>query len=353
MMTNMTASNQIVAFYREMNGTLTYVGTFPTFGTGTGTREVSAATANDGIDPLASQDSLALSPDGRYLFAVNAGSNSISSFKIGNNGVPILVDVRPSGGVQPNSMSVLGNLLYVSHVGNAANDFASNLTGFLINNNGRLYPIPGATHSLSTVNAQPSQVLFNLDGSKLVVSELSTNHLSVFQVNHDGSLMGPIINTASGTLPFGSLFLSSGVLLVTEAGTSALSSYALSPDGSLNAISGSVPNGQMTSCWVAAARNEQFAYTSNTLSGTIAIYRIASNGEVNFIRNVPSTPAGTPTGLPIDIRTSKDGRFCYVLNGNQGTISVFQIEDDGSLGHLQVAAWTKLPYFGSQGLAVL
>ncbi|MBO7743645.1 beta-propeller fold lactonase family protein [Paenibacillus sp. MWE-103] len=177
--------------------------------------------------------------------------------------------------------------------------------------------------------------------------------LSVFNVNRDGSLIGPVINESSGTLPFGSLFLSSGVLLVTEAGSSALSSYSLNRDGNLSVISGSVPNGQKTSCWVAATRNEQFAYTSNTLSGTIAIYRIDYSGAAYFIRNVPSTPPGIPTGLPIDIRTSKDGRYFYALNGNQGTISVFQIDEDGSLRHLQVAAWTKLPYFGSQGLAVL
>ncbi len=43
----------------------------------------------------------------------------------------------------------------------------------------------------------------------------------------------------------------------------------------------------------------------------------------------------------------------YTLNGNQGTVSVFNIQDDGSLVRLQVAASTNFPYYGSQGLAVL
>jgi 6-phosphogluconolactonase (cycloisomerase 2 family) len=50
---------------------------------------------------------------------------------------------------------------------------------------------------------------------------------------------------------------------------------------------------------------------------------------------------------------SKDGRHFYTLNGNQGTVSVFKIKDDGSLDRLQVAAWTNYPFFGSHGLAVL
>jgi 6-phosphogluconolactonase (cycloisomerase 2 family) len=353
MMTNMEVTNQVVAFYRDTDGILTCAGSYPTYGNGTGTKEVSSASPNDGIDPLASQGSLALSRDGRFLFAVNAGSNSISSFVINDRGVPVLADVKPSGGAQPNSINVFGNLLFVSNVGNEANRFASNISGFRIDPNGRLIRIPGSTHSLGTINAQPSQVLFNGDGSKIVVSELTTNQLSVFRVRPDGTVTGPILNETNGTRPFGSLFLSSGVLLVTEAGSNALSSYSMSPSGILSVISGSVPTGQKAACWVAVTKNEQFAYVSNTGSGTIATYRIDRNGALTFVRNTPSTPEGAPTGLPMDIGVSKDGRNLYALNGNQGTVSAFTIKDDGGLVGMQVAAWTRSPFFGSEGLAVL
>jgi hypothetical protein len=94
MMTNNEVMNQIIAFFKDMNGILTFVGSYPTYGRGTGTREVSGATTNDGVDPLASQGSLTLSRDGRFLLAVNTGSNSISSFIITDNGVPVLADKR-------------------------------------------------------------------------------------------------------------------------------------------------------------------------------------------------------------------------------------------------------------------
>ncbi|NOU98797.1 lactonase family protein [Paenibacillus planticolens] len=352
-MSNMEQMNEVIAFYRDMNGMLTFMGAYPTYGRGTGTKKVSPATANDGIDPLLSQGSLSLSRDGRFLFAVNAGSNSISSFIITDNGGLVLADVKPSGGAQPNSVNVFSNLLYVSNVGNAANHYASNITGFRVADNGRLTNIPGSTHSLSTINAQPAQVLFTPDGSKIVVSEFTTDRLSVFHVNTNGTVARPIINQSNGTRPLGACFLSSGILLVTEVSSSALSSYSMSDNGLLHVISGSVQNGQQTACWVAITSNERFAYTTNTLSGTISTYRIDDSGALTVLGHITSTPVGTPAGIPIDAGVSKDGRNFYTLNGNQGTVSVFHIKDDGSLIRLQVAASTNFPYFGSQGLAVL
>lgn len=165
----------------------------------------------------------------------------------------------------------------------------------------------------------------------LIIQIYSTNYLSVFHVNRNGTVTGPIINDSNGMMPFGSCFLSSGLLLVTELSPSSLSSYSVSDNGVLHVISGSVPNGQKTTCWVTTTRNERFAYTTNTLSGTISTYRIDSNGVLTVIGNIASTPVGTPTGLPIDNGVSKDGQNFYTLNGNQGTVSVFNIKDDGSL----------------------
>jgi 6-phosphogluconolactonase (cycloisomerase 2 family) len=352
-MTNNEVMNQIIVFSRHLNGMLTFVGSYSTYGRGTGTKEVSTATANDGVDPLTSQGALTLSRDGRFLLAVNAGSHSISSFIIADSGTPVLVDVKPSGGAQPNSVDVFGNLVYVANVGNPANDFSSNITGFHIDNNGRLTQIPGSSHSLSTLNAQPAQVLFTRDGSKILVSELTSNHLSVFHVNQSGTVTEPIVNNSYGQGPLGAYFLSTGILLVTEADSNALSSYSISNDGILHVISGSVPNGYKTACWVVTSRDERFAYVTNTLSGTISTYRIDSNGALSVVRHITSTPPGTGQGMPMDVGVSKDGRHFYTLNGNQGTVSVFSIQDDGNLVRLQVTAWTSFPYLGSQGLAIL
>ncbi len=351
-MTNSADDNEIAAFFRGTDGTLLPTSFYRTLGLGTGPRGIHPEMPGSGVDPLTSQGSLALSRDGRFLFAVNAGSNSISSFQIAFGGELNLAGVMPSGGLQPNSMAVFGGLLYVSNVGSSANGYRSNITGFRIGPDGRLTAIPGSSRNLSTVNAQPSCIVFSSNGRQLVVSELTTNRLSVFQVTNDGTLSGPSVNPSSGAGPFGSCFLSSGILLVTEAGANALSSYTVTQNGELRTVSGSVKNGQTATCWVTAAKDENYAYTSNAASGTITAYRVNRNGTLNVMGNIPSTPQGSAMGAPIDSGVSPDGANFYVLNGNQGSVSVFRTGGNGQLVRQQVAGNVGLPDLGAQGLAV-
>ncbi|WP_366921552.1 lactonase family protein [Metallumcola ferriviriculae] len=352
-MTNSRINNEVVAFRRGPDGTLSLIDAYKTGGHGTGTRRVSPETPGGAVDPLASQGSIALSDDKRFLFAVNAGSNNISSFRRNVTGELILVDKVPSGGLQPNSLAVHEKLLYVSNAGSDTNGSDSNITGFRIGARGELNRVPNSESSLSTPNAHPASVVFTPDGSQLVVSELTTNHLSVFDVKPDGTVSRRTVNRSSGAGPFGSYFLPSGLLLNSEAGTNALSSYTVSPDGILNVISGSVESGQMATCWVVATRNERFAYTSNTGSGTISFYSINTDGTLELVENIPSTPEGSPMGAPIDSGVSRDQRNFYVLNGNQGSISVFQINSVGQLIRLQVIDSEEVPTLGAQGLTVI
>ncbi len=351
-MTNNAQENEIAAFRRFKDGTLALRDFFPTGGSGTGTREVSPATPDDGIDPLASQGSLILSRCGRFLFAVNAGSNTITSFRVMLDGGLVRASVVNSGGQQPNSLTQHGNILYVSNVGSSANNFASNITGFCVDRCGVLSMIPNSTRTLSTANAQPAQVLFSLNGKQLIVTELTTNRITVFRVEKNGIATLQVANTSNGAGPFGAVFTKKGFLLVAEAGANALSSYRLNANGTLTVISGSVPTGQLATCWVSVSRCGRFAYTSNTGSGSISIFRIHENGMLTFLENVRSTFVGTPQGAPIDNGVSPCGRFFYALNGNQGSVSAFEIGDLRRLVLIQVANGEGIPAFGTQGLAV-
>lgn len=67
-MTNNADANQVVAFQRDPNGTLDNPHSYGTDGRGSGGT----------VDPLTSQGSLTLSVDHAWLFAVNAGSGSVS-----------------------------------------------------------------------------------------------------------------------------------------------------------------------------------------------------------------------------------------------------------------------------------
>lgn len=340
-MTNAATDNQVVAFSRSSNGTLTRTNAYSTGGTGTG---------NQQVDPLSSQGSLIAAPSGHFLYAVNAGSNSISSFSVSQDGGLTLLGVVPSEGLTPNSLAMHGNVLYVANSGSAAGN-PSNITGFRVGTDGMLTRITGARYMLSAVDAKPACIVFHPAGTRLVVSELSTNQVNVYVVNMDGTLKEITYNQSSGMGPFGAAFLSNGVLLVAEAGANALSSYVNYAGGTLKPISASIPNGQSATCWVAASMDERFAYTSNAGSGTVTQYSIDGNGTLEAIANYASTPQ--MNGAPLDSGVSKDGQNFYVLNGSQGTISVFRIQEDGSIALLQVMQDTGLPMMGSQGMAVL
>lgn len=332
--------NSVVAFMRDNMGTLSCPKVYRTGGNGTGLQQV---------DPLGSQGSIALSSDGRFLFVVNAGSDSISSFYVCEWGL-ILVSVVPSGGVFPNSLTVNNHNLYVTNSGNPPQSPA-NVTGFHIESDGNLSIIRGSQKPLSSDNAQSRCISSSACGDKLVVSETVTNNLSVYKVNYDGSLEGPIVNPSNGVGPFGSVYLPNNLLIVSEVGPNALSSYNVTNNGILNVISGSVLNNQSATCWVSVTPNENHAYTSNAGSGTITRYNINHNGALTIIESIASTPNGT--GSPIDSAIDLCGQNFYVLNGGEGSISVFEIEEDGHLVLLQIFQDTRLPQVGAQGMAIL
>src|SRR5437870_148842 len=66
--TNSPTGNAVVVLDRAANGSLTPAGSFATGGTGTG-------------GGLGNQGAVGLSDDHRLLFAVNAGSNQVTSFE--------------------------------------------------------------------------------------------------------------------------------------------------------------------------------------------------------------------------------------------------------------------------------
>jgi 6-phosphogluconolactonase len=359
-MTNSAAGNEVIVFGVDDDGRLARIGAASTGGDGTGIDEVSSASPQDGIAPLASQGALVVTLDGRRLFAVNAGSDTIASLDVDDDGGLTLIDVAPSGGVQPNSVAFFADLLYVSNVGDETNAFSSNVTGFRVEPDGVLDRLPDSTRTLSTPMAQPASVAFESDGRVLVVTELTTDRLSVFPVDGSGLLGAPVVEDSSGPAPSGAVFLSNGQLLVAEAPRAelgALSSYLVDAtnqiDGTrrLQPVSLSVPNGQVETCCVAHTLDERFAYTSNTTSGSISSYAVEPDGTLTIRDSQASLLEGTASG-PIDLAVSRDGRYLYVLDGAIGTITAHRIESDGRLTRLQAITDPDLPTRGAQGLAV-
>lgn len=325
-LTNATAGNAVLAYTRFADGSLAPAGSFPTGGTGTG-------------GELGSQNAVIVSSNHQWLFAVNAGSNSISSFRIRKSGLQ-LADTASSGGTMPISVAYQHGLLYVLNAG-----VPNNVTGFTVGNDGNLTQIPNSTRPLSAPSTNPAQVGFSRDGNTLVVTEKDTNLIDTWIVRSDGTLTGRVLNPSAGPTPFGFAPAKRDTLFVSNAGTpSGAAFYHINPNSSLTTVSPNVPTGQNAGCWAVVTKNGRYGFVTNTGSGTISSFTIGQDGTLTLLNPV----AATTGGAPADTALSHNSHFLYTLVAATGGnfIAGFRVGSDGSLTRIETT-----PTNGLVGLA--
>jgi DNA-binding beta-propeller fold protein YncE len=342
--------NSVLAFRRAADGSLSPAGEFPTGGRG-------GAQKDNPFDPLASQESLVFDRAHRMMIAVNAGSNSVTTFRVRGDR---LTDPRTvnSGGEFPVSIAVSGETVYVLNAGGR-----TNVTGFRMTGHG-LRRLSHSTRELGITNDavplftdSPPQVGFSPDGKQLLVTTKSANTIEVFAVDHAGRLSAEAVsNKSAGEVPFSFVFDPRGNLLVTEAAKSGVTSYALGDDGKLKVITKSVESGQQVLCCI--ARAGKFFYGTNPGSSTISAYtvddagRVTIGGKDGVIANAGGDAAvaevaeaakaaedaeageeakRAPGAGPIDLAAAADGKLLYVQNTLAGSVEGFRVGDDGSL----------------------
>jgi len=317
-MTNDADANEVIAYERNQNGTLHSPHKYATGGRGSGGT----------VDPLGSQGSLTLSSDGSYLFAANAGSGSVSVFRVFGSHL-FLTDRAPSGGSEPNAVAQHGNLVYVLNTAGS-----SSVVGFRLQG-GRLTRIPDSLRFLSANFVNSASLAFSADGHYLVVTERATNSIDVFRVQADGRLSSITVNHAVGTGTFAAVFAPNGAVLVSETGgpgpnSSTISSYSITVDDKLVPISPTVPTLGAANCWNVVTPDGRFVYASNAGTSSISGFQIAKNGALTPL---PGTVVGVnpPGSANLDIAVSADGAYLYSLNAASGAIGIFQIEQDGRL----------------------
>lgn len=321
---NASAGNEIFAYQRAANGSLTFSASYTTGGTGNDVE----------LGGLGNQGGVVLSADGRRLLVVNPGSNSLSAFAVQSDGSLILTDNEPSGGVLPTSVTISRNLVYVL---NAAD--AGNISGFTINNQGVLTPIPGSTQPLSGMAVTgAAQIQFSPRGSALVVTEKATNLIDTYFVNRNGVAGPPTINASAGETPFGFAFSRDGHLVVSEAFGGApdigtVSSYSTDSRGELDVITPSEPTHAAAPCWVVITKSGNFAYISNTGSGSVTGFRInRASGQLTQLDANGVTGETGEGSTPTDEALSADSAYLYVLNSATHEIIGFRVNGaNGSL----------------------
>jgi 6-phosphogluconolactonase len=324
---NTAGANKISAFDRHANGKLTPEPGSPFAAGGAG---LGAGTG--------SQGSLEKTPDGRFLLAVDAGSNQISVLRIGRDGglSRVAGGAVSSRGLEPVSVAVTkwgkADLVYVANAG----DGGSNYTGFVLTRRGQLRHLPGSTVPIPDGSVL-GDVLFNKTGTHLAGTRVGTGLVDSFNVGRNGLLHaaagspfasqgpGPIGSEFSPTRP-NQLFVSNA-----HGGTNngTVSAFNVSRGGVLSSIgAGPFADHQTAPCWVEITHNGRYLFTTNTAVPSLSRYSIAHDGALTLLGSTPLS-AVTEAG-PVDLRLSPDGKALYVVDGGSLAVTSFAVHG----GHL-------------------
>ncbi|GAA2581528.1 beta-propeller fold lactonase family protein [Actinomadura fulvescens] len=366
---NAATGNEVAAFSRASNGKLREVGRYRTGGNGSGSFEDTAHGIVLGT-PFGESSPQQNLDGAQLLFVTNAGSNSVSVFRVNADSLE-LVTHQPSGGEKPISLAVSNGMLYVLNSGelddrfvlrfpdvmldNCAHGDQPSVTGFRISQEGSLKPIPNSRRTLSgNQKSGCAQISFTPDGRRLIATERLASlagrepdrgAIVTFDMASNGTPGAKRVQDTAGVGPFGFAFTKDGTLLVTEQnraepGKGTMSSYTVLGDGTLKPVSKAVPNQQADTCWVVPTADGRTAFASNALGeGTISSYSIDDTGALKLLRASATTSGDDDDDHlqsgTFDVGLSRDSRYLYAVNGHFGTLQAFEVKEGGSLEFIE------------------
>jgi 6-phosphogluconolactonase (cycloisomerase 2 family) len=324
-------NNTVSGFAVGANGALTPIAgsPFPTGGGGFGGGGFFAA------------NRVTVSTAGRFLYASNAASGSVTGFSINPAtgfltpvpGSPFLVDAF--GSVQGYSLAVTPNNKFLY----CANDAFGTLSVFSIGGNGSLTPVPG---SLIILGQQPDGIKVSPDGRFLSASLVNVGLVAMFSIANNGALTAvpgsPFPASAPQVFPLVAgidINCASNLLFagIATSGPTVIDVFNIAPNGALSSIPGSpFTFGGQNSNIPFLSPNGRFLFVSNQytsgFAGSITVLNVAANGSLT---QVPGSPFANPGGsFPSGMATDASGKFLFAANDNPA-ISVFSIATNGVL----------------------
>lgn len=307
-MSNETDTNRILVYSRLNDGNLLFLENKASGGKGLGSR-------------LGSQGGVSVSNDGKWLFAVNGGSNTISSFSIGQQGIT-LVSTVSTNGVKPVSVSCHNNVVAVVNAGDNGN-----LALFNLSQKGVLSEIKGAVKSLGTSPSVPAQVSFTNDGTMLIITLKQANKIVAYKIDAAGILGSFFEINSNIAVPFGFAIGSKNQIFVSEPGSNAVSVYTIGNSG-FNKVGDPFFPDQQGPCWVTALANGKYFYVANAGTNNISGFQVNSDNTYTQLNNGIVAESGLRT---IDIVSSPNSKFVYSLNAESRSIRLYEVEPNGHL----------------------
>jgi 6-phosphogluconolactonase (cycloisomerase 2 family) len=258
-MTNAADKNEIISYARDASGNLAGGERFETGGRGSG----------GSIAPLGSQGALTLSQDRTLLFAVNAGSGTVSVFRVRNSRL-FLIDRISAAGSEPVAVAQQGSLVYVLDAGGQGS-----VTGYRLQHDGTLTQIENSTAFLTTFGggSGAGSLSFSPNGRFLLVTERVANTVDAFPINADGTLGTEVTTPSLAPEAFAGEFTPSGFAVVAQSSGS-VTSYSLGANGAYTPISANVPTEGDATCWIIVTPNGKYLFTSNTASANISGFKV-------------------------------------------------------------------------------
>jgi 6-phosphogluconolactonase (cycloisomerase 2 family) len=387
--------NAIIHYRWSANGGLAEVERVATGGAGSG--ELSPIYHTNRPNDHEGASSVILTPDRRFLFATNAGDNSVSSFAVDKQGRLTLLDVKRtgnsrSGGAKSMAYAPSSRTLFVVHTFGP-----DHLRLMSVDGKGKLTPRP-ERYSVNTKdwsNRVPTMAALSPDGKFLFVGSafdefpsrknpdgslilwiphdgglhvIASNApdpdgIVVFPVRESGALGEPTFNDAKGASPFYIAFLHNrpDTFLVGYAVSNGVSIGKIEADGKLTVTapvtldtSAGLPS---ELCWLAVSPDDRLVFTTNFGYSDIGSYRI--DGNAVHVAKDPASPKvpgdgtfraidGVVSSGPSDSWMSPDGAYLYQIYGNASKLVGYATNPDGSL---EEVTSVTIPYNSPEGLA--
>jgi 6-phosphogluconolactonase (cycloisomerase 2 family) len=393
--------NGLAAYGRKPDGTLAYIGEYLSGGSG------SRLNTGAPIDTLISAHSV-VNVDNRFVLQINAGSNTISSFRVNSDFTLTLVGAVPSGGFGPDTLAERDGVVYAANVESngvptGPQNEVGDIDAFALNRKtGELREIPGSKRQLV---GRPAALAIDPGGRSLVVSlynagssaisaSAANAELEDFAIVRPGFLTPFPVSAVTSTqrnnaqnrnLP-GAIDVAirevngHEVVVVAESRewlangqpaslsqfqTGSVSTFALDGFGLLRPISLDVPtsspittgptNTSTSSCWLSFDDDGQTFWVVSASSSIISSFRFNEDGSAREIESraatgVPVNPDATnpvagASGF-VDVAETRNSDFLYELESGTGKVDVYRIASpDAPLTLLQQIS-TGLPQSG-------